>query len=575
MSDNISRTITPNPPADFTPSMGNYQPLQPFRYWCQKVLPLVYDDSLSYYELLCKVVDYLNKTMEDVETLHGDVSNLHKAYVQLQQYVNNYFSSLDVQEEINKKLDEMVTSGELYQYIQKFLGLFTTPIVYGAVGDGVTDDTDAFIKMLDDGAKYIDLVGKKYLLSKKITLDIRHIKNGEILTNITTSTLNDAFLTFTGDNITIENIRVNCGHYADRPFYKQPGYDEYIALRGVTLLAIKLLNCTNVYVSNVFCTECVNALFVTGSSFIKVNSCTAYKTLGDGFYVTGNSHDVVISNCIANLVMDDNFSVNGFSQNSNELPSRITYTNCTSYNCFGALVALLSCNDCTASNLIGYGNKYSPIKLGTLEVSKNYACKSRNTSISNVTCYLNGQVDLVDNALLLIDGTADKTSEHININNLTINFYGNPVKAVLRYVNRLNISGLILNGVETSIENSSNVNLCNSNIFVNSLTLTSINFGTFVNSIVSTLSGGINLGSCNDIAISGLKHITHIYVNNCANIKADVKVDGVNSSGIISTPNSVSKIYDMMANGTFVLNEDGRIGYIYNNKAYWLNNVPT
>lgn len=110
-----TRTITPNDPADFTPEMGNYKTLQPFRYWCQKVLPLVYDDSLSYYELLCKVVDYLNKTMEDVETLHGDVTNLHNAYVQLQTYVNNYFSTLDVQEEINNKLDDMVKDGSLSQ----------------------------------------------------------------------------------------------------------------------------------------------------------------------------------------------------------------------------------------------------------------------------------------------------------------------------------------------------------------------------------------------------------------------------------------------------------------------------
>ena len=105
MSD--ERTIKPNAPADFTPQLGNYKTLQPFRYWCQKVLPLVYDDSLSYYELLCKVVDYLNKTMEDVETLHGDVTNLHTAYDELQSYVNNYFSTLDVQNEINNKLDEM------------------------------------------------------------------------------------------------------------------------------------------------------------------------------------------------------------------------------------------------------------------------------------------------------------------------------------------------------------------------------------------------------------------------------------------------------------------------------------
>lgn len=119
------RSITPNDTADFTPELGDYKTLQPFRYWCHKVLPLVYDDSLSYYELLCKVVDYLNKTMEDVETLHGDVTNLHKAYEKLQSYVNNYFSSLDVQEEINNKLDNMAKSGELYAIIRRY----TDPIV--------------------------------------------------------------------------------------------------------------------------------------------------------------------------------------------------------------------------------------------------------------------------------------------------------------------------------------------------------------------------------------------------------------------------------------------------------------
>ncbi len=119
------RSITPLPPADFTPELGNYKTLQPFRYWCQKVLPLVYDDSLSYYELLCKVVDYLNKAMEDVETLNGDVTNLHKSYDELQSYVNNYFSTLDVQEEINNKLDNMASNGDLYEIIRRY----TDPIV--------------------------------------------------------------------------------------------------------------------------------------------------------------------------------------------------------------------------------------------------------------------------------------------------------------------------------------------------------------------------------------------------------------------------------------------------------------
>lgn len=35
--------------------------LKHFHFWCQKVLPLVYDDSLSYYEVLCKVTEHLNR----------------------------------------------------------------------------------------------------------------------------------------------------------------------------------------------------------------------------------------------------------------------------------------------------------------------------------------------------------------------------------------------------------------------------------------------------------------------------------------------------------------------------------
>ena len=38
--------------------------IKEIRYWVQKVLPLVYDDSLSYYELLAKIVDKLNETIK-------------------------------------------------------------------------------------------------------------------------------------------------------------------------------------------------------------------------------------------------------------------------------------------------------------------------------------------------------------------------------------------------------------------------------------------------------------------------------------------------------------------------------
>lgn len=87
--------------------------LRPFRFWCQKVLPLVYDDSLSYYELLCKVINYLNSLVTDTNSLIDNVEALNAQMNRLQEYVNTYFDSLDVQAEVDNKLDEMAGAGEL------------------------------------------------------------------------------------------------------------------------------------------------------------------------------------------------------------------------------------------------------------------------------------------------------------------------------------------------------------------------------------------------------------------------------------------------------------------------------
>ena len=42
--------------------------VRPLLFWSQKVLPLVYDDSLSYYEVLNKVVFKLNELIKFFET---------------------------------------------------------------------------------------------------------------------------------------------------------------------------------------------------------------------------------------------------------------------------------------------------------------------------------------------------------------------------------------------------------------------------------------------------------------------------------------------------------------------------
>lgn len=115
--------------------------LRPFRFWCQKVLPLVYDDSLSYYELLCKVVDYLNKTMENVNSLSENFDELQSAFNTLKNYVNDYFKNLDVQEEINKKLDEMAINGYFDNLISKYLAKsIPLPIDYTYIKNANVND---------------------------------------------------------------------------------------------------------------------------------------------------------------------------------------------------------------------------------------------------------------------------------------------------------------------------------------------------------------------------------------------------------------------------------------------------
>ena len=96
--------------ADFRPTLAPIHEKSPFRFWCQKVLPTVYDDSLSYYELLTKVVFFLNENTQDLETVNSNVEALYNSFVQLQDYVNQYFGQ-EFPAEIARQLDEMVENG--------------------------------------------------------------------------------------------------------------------------------------------------------------------------------------------------------------------------------------------------------------------------------------------------------------------------------------------------------------------------------------------------------------------------------------------------------------------------------
>lgn len=73
--------------------------LKHFNFWCQKVLPLVYDDSLSYYEVLCKVVNYINNILSEIELDEEQIKALQNDMAVVKKLIDDFnnFTSADVE----------------------------------------------------------------------------------------------------------------------------------------------------------------------------------------------------------------------------------------------------------------------------------------------------------------------------------------------------------------------------------------------------------------------------------------------------------------------------------------------
>ena len=79
--------------------------------------------QFSSFEKLEISKEYFDKVSVKTNELGNEVEKLSGAFIALKSYVDNYFDNLDVQEEINNKLDEMAESGQLTDIIAQYLGL--------------------------------------------------------------------------------------------------------------------------------------------------------------------------------------------------------------------------------------------------------------------------------------------------------------------------------------------------------------------------------------------------------------------------------------------------------------------
>lgn len=114
---------------DINEKIVHAAPVPPFVRFVASAVPMVFDNSLSYYEALCALWKWLQDDVINVINNNATVTEHYiemdeetrQLFIELKSYVDNYFDNLDVQEEINNKLDDMTEAGTLQEIITAYI----------------------------------------------------------------------------------------------------------------------------------------------------------------------------------------------------------------------------------------------------------------------------------------------------------------------------------------------------------------------------------------------------------------------------------------------------------------------
>lgn len=203
----------------------NVYKVHPLKKICMTIgeLPTSYLETMTYYEMLIWFTNFLRDNI--IPTLNNNaeaVKELQNLFTELQNYVNNYFDNLDVQDEINNKLDQMLEDGVLEQIIEQFLQL-TSLICYDNVNsmkDSPNLTNGSFAKTL---GYYSTNDGGEGLYK------IRTITSDDVIDEASIIKMNDN--TLIAELISTYITPEMCGAYGDNT------HDDYSALQKCVNLA--------------------------------------------------------------------------------------------------------------------------------------------------------------------------------------------------------------------------------------------------------------------------------------------------------------------------------------------------
>jgi hypothetical protein len=193
-------------------------------------------------------LDQFNKLVEQWKAMQKNFDSLEDAFNDLKSYVQDYFKNLDVQDEINNKLDEMYNNGDFNALLSLFIP-YVTPEMYGAIGDGVTDDSEKIQNCINSAIiKNVSVLfmSKKYKCDNEITITDKVLINGNgasLIFNSNGINVNPKTLT---NGITILNLTID----------------------NISGFGIKLNNAIRSIIENIFITNCSGTgVLISGDNY--------------------------------------------------------------------------------------------------------------------------------------------------------------------------------------------------------------------------------------------------------------------------------------------------------------------
>lgn len=268
----------------------------PFKKFCVSIgaLPTSYKDSLDYYETLLWLIKYLENTIIPVVNNNGEaVTELQNLYIELKNYVEHYFENLDVQEEINNKLDHMASDGTLQEIIADYLN---TKAVFGF--DNVASMKNA--TNLIDGSYAQTLGYHTKNDGGKALYKVRTITNDDVVDEMLIIALNDNNLVAE----LIENSKINVkqlGAYGDNT------HDDLTPLQtAINNFNVVYLPYGYYYISD--------GLSVTKDTVIKGDSELSIPNLGS--FIRMTKENTILLNCTNDAIHVELNSLGLFSSSS-------------------------------------------------------------------------------------------------------------------------------------------------------------------------------------------------------------------------------------------------------------------